>query len=479
MTLDLTTRDWLARLVDEELARYDVASARARLPVELAQAAGGSDLAPGARVLVARSLRLRRLEAEPPAPAEAFVQVVRGHVALVLDLALLAGEPFHRHRRRASIAAALAAALGEPDMALDADPDHPDPASPLSVERALEAAARALRLRFHPPGDPLHGLPLYQGAVAVLRRHLARVTMGAHRHGGLDGESLARHRAYAERELVLLVEALAGLTAAAAPPPDPQAAAVRTRQLLRLGLPRPDAREARRAMAAPRPPRALGAAAPERVRPFLLEQLLLEQLRVGLDAARAAAYIDEFLAGAALDPKAVGTARVEAAAQHDDHLAWYEAVAGAPAQDWEALTAGWEATADEVVEKVTEVVTGNLEALVSEIRETGELGQLLAQAAAGKALSAEEKRKVKAQLVDLAKAVPALAIFAAPGGMLLLPLLAKLLPFNLLPSSWEMPPRGAAALPEGPAPAGPRDTTPTAAPASKPAEPPATTWPEI
>jgi hypothetical protein len=33
--------------------------------------------------------------------------------------------------------------------------------------------------------------------------------------------------------------------------------------------------------------------------------------------------------------------------------------------------------------------------------------------------------------------VPALAIFAAPGGMLLLPLLAKLLPFNLLPSAWD------------------------------------------
>jgi len=33
--------------------------------------------------------------------------------------------------------------------------------------------------------------------------------------------------------------------------------------------------------------------------------------------------------------------------------------------------------------------------------------------------------------------VPALAIFAAPGGMLLLPLLAKLLPFSVLPSSWD------------------------------------------
>ena len=82
-------------------------------------------------------------------------------------------------------------------------------------------------------------------------------------------------------------------------------------------------------------------------------------------------------------------------------------------------------------------VTDNLDALVTEIRETGELGQLLARAAAGTALTGDEKRKVKAQLIDLAKAVPALAIFAAPSGMLLLPLVAKLLPFSVLPSAWE------------------------------------------
>lgn len=444
MTDVFTSKDWLAILVDEELARYDAAAARARLPQELDLAPVTADLAPAARVLVARSLRHRRLEAGAPAPAERFLVTVRGHVALLLDLAVLAGEPIRRHRCRSLVASAFAAAVGEPDMALDADPSHPDPASPLSVERAFQAAGRALRLRFLPPGDPIHGLPLYPGAVAVFRRHLARVAMGAHRHGGLDAEGLARHRAYAFRELVLLVEALAGLTAAAAPPPAPEAAGVRARQLLRLGLPRPDVREARRAIAAPRPPGALAAAAPAAVRPFLVEQAFLAQLRLSLDAGRAATWVEALVAGAALEPKAVGTARVEAAAQHDDHLAWYEAVAGAAPQDWEAITTAWEETADDVVEKVTEVVTGNLEALVSEIRETGELGTLLAKAAAGKALTADEKRKVKAQLVDLAKAVPALAIFAAPGGMLLLPLLAKLLPFSVLPSSWDKPAKGGA-----------------------------------
>src|SRR5207302_1437760 len=81
--------------------------------------------------------------------------------------------------------------------------------------------------------------------------------------------------------------------------------------------------------------------------------------------------------------------------------------------------------------------------ILQEIRETGELAQLLARASAGSTLTAQEKAKVREQLVDVAKTIPALAIFAAPGGFLLLPLLVKLLPFNLLPSSFADPPRRA------------------------------------
>ena len=102
-----------------------------------------------------------------------------------------------------------------------------------------------------------------------------------------------------------------------------------------------------------------------------------------------------------------------------------------------------------MVDRVATVVTENLEAIVTEVKETGQLGQLLAKAAAGKPLSDDERLKVKGQLLDLAKAVPALAIFAAPGGTLLLPLLAKLLPFNVLPSAWENVGRGS--RPERPA----------------------------
>jgi hypothetical protein len=93
-----------------------------------------------------------------------------------------------------------------------------------------------------------------------------------------------------------------------------------------------------------------------------------------------------------------------------------------------------------ITSRLQEIVTDNLDRIMMEIRKTGELAELLAKASVGTTLTDIEKKKVRDQLIDLAKTIPALAIFAAPGGMLLLPILLKLLPFNLLPSSFSDPP---------------------------------------
>jgi hypothetical protein len=455
-------RGWLDALVATELDRHDPTAALARMPDDVLALGSRSDLAPAMKLLVARSLRLHKLDPAPPDPGATFLGEIRRHVALLLDLAVLSGVPFDRVRRRVEIAAFLAAAAGEVELALDALPPHDGPSHERDVQEALHEAERALVARFHPPGDPVLGLPLHPGLLAIFRRRLARVAIGFHRDAYLDPTALARHAGFAARETVLLVEALAALLAADEQP-DERARSVRQRQVSRLALPRTAAREARTALATPRPAAELAAAATPAIRPFLVEQLLLARLRARLSGDGAARWVDAFVAAAGLDAPAVAAAGVEAAAQHGDHQVWFEAL-DQGGLDLQSIAAGWEDAADAVVERVSAEVSFNLGAMMTELRETGELAELLARAASGVKLGAEEKRKVRAQLLDLAKAIPALAIFAAPGGMLLLPLLAKLLPFNVLPGAWDRPAVGAkpalapaSALPPGPAKPGARE----------------------
>lgn len=90
---------------------------------------------------------------------------------------------------------------------------------------------------------------------------------------------------------------------------------------------------------------------------------------------------------------------------------------------------------DRLSKRIDDVIRDNSTRLWSEIKQTSELGQLLAKASV-EPLTAEEKARAQAQLIDLCRAVPALAIFAAPGGSLLLPILIKHLPFKIVPSSF-------------------------------------------
>ena len=98
---------------------------------------------------------------------------------------------------------------------------------------------------------------------------------------------------------------------------------------------------------------------------------------------------------------------------------------------------------------VEAAVRRNLAAVVAEIRQTGELAALLAKSSHAK-LTDEEWAKVREQLTDVVKTIPALAIFALPGGMILLPILLKLLPFDLRPSAFRPENLGVPAAPAEP-----------------------------
>ena len=86
-------------------------------------------------------------------------------------------------------------------------------------------------------------------------------------------------------------------------------------------------------------------------------------------------------------------------------------------------------------DEIKAILERNKKKLQQELAESKELVFLMKESTLRK-LSEEEKEKVKAQLLDICKAIPAFAVFLLPGGALLLPLLLKYIP-NLLPSAFK------------------------------------------
>jgi len=83
-----------------------------------------------------------------------------------------------------------------------------------------------------------------------------------------------------------------------------------------------------------------------------------------------------------------------------------------------------------------ETVVRNKKAVWEEVSQSDEMLRLIWRFSRGGTLTDEEQKRVREQLLDLARVVPALGIFALPGGAVLLPLLARALPWDLLPSAF-------------------------------------------
>jgi hypothetical protein len=90
---------------------------------------------------------------------------------------------------------------------------------------------------------------------------------------------------------------------------------------------------------------------------------------------------------------------------------------------------------DSMAKVVNKLILRNSKRLLKELTESKELMQLLTKSTV-KDLSAEEKKKVQNQLIDIFKSIPSLAIFLLPGGAVLLPIFIKLIP-KLLPSAFD------------------------------------------
>ena len=86
------------------------------------------------------------------------------------------------------------------------------------------------------------------------------------------------------------------------------------------------------------------------------------------------------------------------------------------------------------VDEIKELLYKNKKRLDQELKQSKEAVNLIKKSMSS-SLSDDEKEKIRMQLLDICKAIPALAVFLLPGGALLLPLLIKLIP-DILPSAF-------------------------------------------
>jgi hypothetical protein len=84
---------------------------------------------------------------------------------------------------------------------------------------------------------------------------------------------------------------------------------------------------------------------------------------------------------------------------------------------------------------VRKLIKRNSKRLLKELSESKELMVLLTKSTT-RDLTEEEQKKMQAQLLDLIKSIPSLAIFMLPGGAILLPLFVKFIP-KLLPMAFD------------------------------------------
>jgi LETM1-like protein len=433
---------WLERLLRDVVSAYRPEAPS--FPQAFAEAQG---LATG-RARARRYLRLTMRESglrygtpvgdAPKAPRGGqgpeevlFQAVLRTWCLMALDLAVLAEAPPGPRPEQVLL---LFGALG--DRLDDAAEIH------LRIERALKAwplpqklwrrvegalESRALSLA----ADPYFGVVLHNGAIysdAYLFGRLAIAYFSSHT---FPREVVERRVRFAAVQKARLVEVLVGLVCAERPPGYPTRRAV-LRQIDDLRLPAPlddlTLDFARRAFEKPPSVKRLAKGLKSReIKRFILEQTVLASLVDGRRSPREVAWTHGLAAQLGFSDTDVRQLELEVA---DFYKAHRDVV------DVFTLSQGAEVLGEEWVDGMAGLVRKNSRAVLKEIRKTGELSMLLARAARGHLLSRDEKRRMREQLLDVARAVPALAIFAAPGGLLLLVALAKVLPFELLPSSF-------------------------------------------
>ncbi|MFO0600494.1 MAG: hypothetical protein U0228_34625 [Myxococcaceae bacterium] len=373
-----------------------------------------------------------RVEGDSSSPEEAlFLAVLRVFVRVALDIAVHAeAAPGPRPEQVLLLLGSLAGRVDDAEQIHKrierAGKQWPLPEKLwLSVEEALERRAGSLA------ADPYYGLVLHNGALFADANLFARMAAEYFSHAHYPREAVQRQIDFAHMQKARLVEVLVGLVSAERKPNFPARRAI-LRQIDDLQLPEALADSTvelvRKTFDKKVPLKKLTAnIRSTEMRRFLVEQTLLASLVDGRRSPREVEWTQELGRQLGFTVEQLKVMELEMGEFYRRHRGVVDVF---------SLSGGAEVMGEEWVDDVSTTMKKSYRALLKEVRETGELSRLLARAAAGHKLTDDEKTAMREQLIDVAKAVPALAIFAAPGGLLLLLALARVLPFDLRPSAF-------------------------------------------
>jgi uncharacterized membrane protein YebE (DUF533 family) len=370
-----------------------------------------------------------------------FLAVVRTLARLALDIAQLTGAPAGPREDQLLLLFAMLAGELEVARAIDGKLREGLEATRRlrgKVEGAL--ARRAISLA----GDPVYGLVLHNGALYADAQMFGRQAIDYFSRGRFELKAAQRRSDFAARQKALLVEVLAGLACADREPSPAMRRAI-LRQVEDLAF--PDAIESEVKVAVKKSfehrlaVRTMVAGVRSYdMKHFIVEQALLASLVDGQRSRGERAFLKELTDALQVPEEEVHQLELQMAEFYAKHRSVVDVF---------TVTAAAGLMGEDFVSRIQEVLGKNFHRVMQEVRETGDLAVLLAKAARGQKLTRDERRRMRAQLIDVAKVIPALAIFAAPGGVLLLLALSKVLPFNLLPSSFQDEPAPTRALPPG------------------------------
>ena len=432
----LKDRDWLWEFLVHYSEAYDVVAVRASLPPECFDESRA--VMPRAKIALRSLMRQSGLRyglplrvpglvpAELPAPEAFFLSALAREFDLCGAAALVLGRGLWAGARRRDLLVYLSSLMGTPRFLSRAEALAAVPPDDLLSEKLAHSLAKTVWTRGQVLlGDPVLGLPLHNGLVYTDARLLGRLALDSYRQNAFRRRAAERLLRYAHRERAALAEALM-LLARAEHSPSPAMRRAILAQLRGLGLPQDLWREVRHALAWPRPAESIAASIRSpRTRTFILEQVVLGALADGWRSPKERLFLQRLTH--TLGMPITDLARIEA-----DLAEFY--AAQPDVVDRFRVQDSLVELREQVMGSIEDTIDRNWSVLVHEARQGRELTAALTTLARGGKLDPEQRQRLRAQLLDLAKTIPSLALFAAPGGMLLTMALARVLPESFLPA---------------------------------------------